>query len=201
MGRWEPGTRSRLAQAGLALFEERGYEQTTVADIAAAAGLTERTFFRYFADKREVLFEGSAVLAESMVAAVVAGTVATAVGIGHPYWATVAAVAPLSAPAAGPRLLRAAHRIVGTLLGLGGLIYAFVTNRRSTREVARRERAERELAAIKAGGAARNPVDELRARFLDRLRARDAGAFNARVDAAMAAPVRLYGELKTGDRY
>jgi AcrR family transcriptional regulator len=38
------------------LFAERGYEQTTVADIAARAGLTERTFFRHFADKREVLF-------------------------------------------------------------------------------------------------------------------------------------------------
>ncbi len=38
------------------LFTERGYEQTTVADIAAHAGLTERTFFRHFADKREVLF-------------------------------------------------------------------------------------------------------------------------------------------------
>jgi uncharacterized membrane protein YccC len=53
------------------------------------------------------------------VAAVVAGSIATAVGIGHPYWATVAAVAPLSAPDTAHRLLRAAHRIVGTLLGLG----------------------------------------------------------------------------------
>lgn len=55
----------------------------------------------------------------SGVAAVVAGSIATAVGIGHPYWATVAAVAPLSAVDTGNRLLRAAHRIVGTLLGLG----------------------------------------------------------------------------------
>lgn len=71
----------------------------------------------------------------------------------------------------------------------------------SREEFERLERAERELAAIKAGGAARSPVDELRARFLERLRWRDAGAFNARVDAAMAAPVRLDGELKTDDRY
>ena len=71
MGRWEPNTRARLEAAALALFEERGYELTTVADIAAAAGLTERTFFRYFADKREVLFGGSAALIERMVAAVV----------------------------------------------------------------------------------------------------------------------------------
>lgn len=70
MGRWEPNARTRLEQAGLALFEERGYEQTTVADIAAAAGLTERTFFRHFADKREVLFSGSVALAELMAQAV-----------------------------------------------------------------------------------------------------------------------------------
>lgn len=56
MGRWEPNAQGRLAQAAMELFSERGYEQTTVADIAARAGLTERTFFRHFADKREVLF-------------------------------------------------------------------------------------------------------------------------------------------------
>jgi len=56
MGRWEPDAQGRLAQAAMELFAERGYEQTTVADIAARAGLTERTFFRHFADKREVLF-------------------------------------------------------------------------------------------------------------------------------------------------
>ena len=42
------------------LYIERGFEQTTVAEIAEPAGLTERTFFRYFADKREVLFWGQA---------------------------------------------------------------------------------------------------------------------------------------------
>ncbi|GAA4191582.1 TetR/AcrR family transcriptional regulator [Gryllotalpicola kribbensis] len=56
MGRWKPDARGRLAQAALELFVERGYESTTVADIAARAGVTERTFFRHFADKREVLF-------------------------------------------------------------------------------------------------------------------------------------------------
>ena len=55
-----PDARGRLEQAALELFEERGYARTTVEDIAARAGLTERTFFRYFTDKREVLFSGSA---------------------------------------------------------------------------------------------------------------------------------------------
>jgi AcrR family transcriptional regulator len=67
MTRWEPDARGRLEQAALALYGERGFEQTTVAEIAARAGLTERTFFRYFADKREVLFAGSADLQELLV--------------------------------------------------------------------------------------------------------------------------------------
>lgn len=67
MGRWEPDARGRLEQAALALYGERGYEQTTVAEIAARAGLTERTFFRHFADKREVLFAGSGALRELIV--------------------------------------------------------------------------------------------------------------------------------------
>ena len=51
------------------LYGERGFEQTTVAEIAKRAGLTERTFFRHFADKREVLFWGSATLQDAMVEA------------------------------------------------------------------------------------------------------------------------------------
>lgn len=56
MARWEPNARDRLVDAALALFHEHGYGRTTVGEIAARAGLTERTFFRYFTDKREVLF-------------------------------------------------------------------------------------------------------------------------------------------------
>ena len=70
MVRWEPGAPGRLRVAAMELFEEHGYEQTTVAEIAERAGLTERTFFRYFADKREVLFFGAADLERSMVEAV-----------------------------------------------------------------------------------------------------------------------------------
>lgn len=58
MGRWEPNAQGRLAAAALDLFVERGYDETTVAAIAERAGLTERTFYRHFADKREVLFGG-----------------------------------------------------------------------------------------------------------------------------------------------
>src|SRR5580658_7613192 len=67
MARWEPDSRGRLEEAALALFGEHGFENTTVADIAARAGLTERTFFRYFADKREVLFSGSGALQDFLV--------------------------------------------------------------------------------------------------------------------------------------
>src|SRR5262245_7540340 len=67
MGRWKPAARGRLEQAALALYGERGFEQTTVAEIAERAGLTERTFFRHFADKREVLFAGAGRLEELLV--------------------------------------------------------------------------------------------------------------------------------------
>ena len=57
----------------MTLFEERGYDQTTAAEIAAAVGVTERTFFRHFGDKREVLFareiEGRALLAQTIAGA------------------------------------------------------------------------------------------------------------------------------------
>jgi AcrR family transcriptional regulator len=70
MGRWEPNAQGRLIQAAMDLYSERGYEQTTVAEVAKRAGLTERTFFRYFADKREVLFFGSEILERAMVESV-----------------------------------------------------------------------------------------------------------------------------------
>ena len=71
MGRWEPDARGRLEKAALDLYNERGYEQTTVVDIATRAGLTERTFFRHFADKREVLFSGAAVFQELFISNIV----------------------------------------------------------------------------------------------------------------------------------
>jgi AcrR family transcriptional regulator len=70
MARWEPNTQERLVRAALDLFSERGFERTTVAEISKRAGLTERTFFRHFADKREVLFGGSQALETVIVTAV-----------------------------------------------------------------------------------------------------------------------------------
>jgi len=70
MSRWEPNARGRLEQAALELYIERGFEQTTVAEIAKRAGLTERTFFRHFADKREVLFAGATSLEDLLVSTV-----------------------------------------------------------------------------------------------------------------------------------
>ncbi|MET0695745.1 MAG: helix-turn-helix domain-containing protein [Propionibacteriaceae bacterium] len=56
MTRWEPNARERLERAALELFVEQGFAETTVPQITTRAGLTTRTFFRHFADKREVLF-------------------------------------------------------------------------------------------------------------------------------------------------
>ncbi len=62
--------RSRLRAAALFLFRERGYDRTTAAEIAERAGVTERTFFRYFADKREVLFDGEVKVRAALVASI-----------------------------------------------------------------------------------------------------------------------------------
>ncbi|MFD7288115.1 TetR/AcrR family transcriptional regulator [Streptomyces sp. NPDC059863] len=86
MGRWEPNARGRLATAALDLYSERGYEQTTVAEIAKRAGLTERTFFNHYADKREVLFATAGEFQDRFV-----GAVSEALG----------SVAPIDALAAG----------------------------------------------------------------------------------------------------
>jgi AcrR family transcriptional regulator len=77
MSRWEPDASGRLVEAAMQLYRERGFDRTTVADIAARAGLTERTFFRYFADKREVLFSGSATLQTFLVDQVASAPVST----------------------------------------------------------------------------------------------------------------------------
>jgi len=78
MARWQPDASGRLQEAALELYGERGFESTTVAEIAERAGLTKRTFFRYFADKREVLFHGSERLAETFATAIAAAPASAA---------------------------------------------------------------------------------------------------------------------------
>src|SRR6478735_2616815 len=72
MGRWEPDAKGRMVSAALDLYSERGFDATTASDIAERAGVTERTFFRHFKDKREVLFDGSATLEHAAYAAILA---------------------------------------------------------------------------------------------------------------------------------
>src|SRR5260370_23155194 len=70
MARWDPGARERLVVAAVDLFTERGYDATTVAQIAERAGVTKSTFFRHFPDKRELLEAGQ----EKAVARLAHGT-------------------------------------------------------------------------------------------------------------------------------
>jgi AcrR family transcriptional regulator len=70
MPRWEPQARDRLRDAALELFLAHGFDNVTVAQITERAGLTRRTFSRYFTDKRDVLFAGSEQLPEVLAAAI-----------------------------------------------------------------------------------------------------------------------------------
>ncbi|MEV4151092.1 TetR/AcrR family transcriptional regulator [Amycolatopsis sp. NPDC049691] len=72
MSRWEPNARERLVRAAVESFLERGYDAVTVAEITERAGLTKRTFFRHFGDKREVLFAGQDVLSGLLADAIAA---------------------------------------------------------------------------------------------------------------------------------
>ncbi len=72
MARWDPDASGRLERAAIELFEQQGFAETTIPEIAARAGVTTRTFFRHFADKREVLFSGEQGLA-TVIADLIAG--------------------------------------------------------------------------------------------------------------------------------
>jgi AcrR family transcriptional regulator len=139
MGRWEPNARGRLAQAAFALYGERGFEQTTVAEIAERAGLTERTFFRHFADKREVLFAGADALRELLVS-----TVAKAPG----------SLAPIDAAATG-------LQAVGVFIQEGGQL----ARQRQAIIASSAELQEREL--IKLASLAAALAEALRRRGVD----------------------------------
>ena len=77
MGRWEDNAVGRLQEAAMELYREPGYDEVTVAEIAERAGLTRRTFFRYFSDKREVLFFGAHKLEAFVVEVVLSAPEAT----------------------------------------------------------------------------------------------------------------------------
>jgi AcrR family transcriptional regulator len=141
MGRWQPDARGRLVQAAFSLYGERGFEQTTVAQIAERAGLTERTFFRHFTDKREVLFAGADALRGVLVS-----TVADA----------PQSFAPIDAAAAG---LQAAATQIQQVQGLG------LAQQRQTIIVASVELQEREL--IKLAALAAALAEALRQRGVD----------------------------------
>lgn len=92
MSRWAPDARLRLVRAALELCTDQGYDTTTVAEIADRAGLTKTTFFRYFPDKREVLFAG-----QGEHARILAEAVAAAPADATPIGAVAAAVSALAA--------------------------------------------------------------------------------------------------------
>jgi AcrR family transcriptional regulator len=110
MPRWEPGSTERLQVAALQLFAERGYETTTVSEIAARAGVARRTFFRHFPDKREVLFAGS--VTDAPETALVAG-IARADAALMPLQMIAAAIAAYDWDGLAPRALqRLRHAVI-----------------------------------------------------------------------------------------
>jgi AcrR family transcriptional regulator len=184
MARWEPNAAERLSRAALDLFAERGYENTTVIDIAERAGLGKTTFFRHFPDKREVLFGGD------KMAALLAGAIAAAPDSAAPLDAVAAAfdaagreafthprrefVARRAAViAANPELLERE-----ALKGLG-LIAAMTDalERRGVPDLTARVAAQLGAVAMKVGydrwidGGAGEEFGEVARRALDELRA------------------------------
>jgi AcrR family transcriptional regulator len=149
MARWEPDAAGRLQEAAYALFRERGYDGTTVEDIAARAGVTARTFFRHFADKREVLFAGS-----NELAAFFGEHIAAAPRSASPLAAIMTAL-----EAAAPQLERPRPQV----------------RERRAMIAAHRELRERELAKLTAMAAAataalvKRGVSELSARLASEL--------------------------------
>jgi AcrR family transcriptional regulator len=107
--RWEPGSRERLQTAALELFAEQGFEKTTVLDIAARAGVTRRTFFRHFPDKREVLFSG--VVTNLPETALVEGIARVDGGLG-PVQMIASAIVDYDWDALAPRPLQRQRQVV-----------------------------------------------------------------------------------------
>jgi AcrR family transcriptional regulator len=183
MVRWEPGATDRLREAALELYVEQGYDETTVAEIAERAGVTARTFFRHFADKREVLFRGSEFLSEGMVAAVhqapaeaspldavtrALDAAAAKLGVDHSY-----AKRRMSVIHANPELM---ERELIKMAGLGNALTAALVER-GTDPTEARLAAEAGIAVFRTGfdrwvaGPRRGDLVTLLADSMDRLRA------------------------------
>lgn len=146
MGRWEPNARGRLARAALELSAEHGYESTTVAEIAAAAGVTERTFYRHFPDKADALFPDNAELLVRL-GAVAAESVAAGQA---PLDAALAAVRTFaSAAAEEPDRVLLGARVIPSVPALAG------------RDLVRQS----QLVGALASALARSGVPELDARL------------------------------------
>lgn len=146
MARSAGNLRVRLQQAALELFRERGYERTSAAEIAARVGVTERTFFRQFADKREVLFEGEAVLRTALTASV--AEAADGLGPLDTLFHAFGSVAPLleeNRPFAKPR-----HEIVSRTPALHERETAKLAALADALAVALRERGVEESRAVLA---------------------------------------------------
>jgi AcrR family transcriptional regulator len=137
MARWEPGARQRMVLAAVDLFTEQGYDATTVAQIAERAGVTKSTFFRHFADKRELLVAGQEVLSQLLAEGIAAAP---------------PAASPLEAVASG---LERASSVMGPMnRDLGSRLKAAIA--------ASSELQERE--ALKSVGLAAAMTSALRAR-------------------------------------
>lgn len=155
MARWDPDSRGRLEEAALALYAERGYEQTTVAEIARRAGLTERTFFRHYADKREVLFASGEEMERRIVDAVAAAPAGAT-----PIEAAAAGLEAAAAMLEGrPEQVRRRHAVISAsaelrereLMKLAGYAAALtgVLRARGVEDTAARLAAEVALAVLR----------------------------------------------------
>jgi AcrR family transcriptional regulator len=113
MPRWEQGSADRLTRAALELFEEQGFESTTVVEIADRARVTSRTFFRYFSDKAEVLFAESERIPAALVQEIL-----DAPDVSEPLHVVTTVLAELDWSGPGMEMQRQRHTVIAANPGL-----------------------------------------------------------------------------------
>src|SRR5215212_4227071 len=113
MPRWKQGSADRLTKAALELFEEQGFENTSVVEIADRARVTTRTFFRYFPDKREVLFAESDRIRTALVQAIL-----DAPDVAEPLQVVTTVLAEFDWSGPGIELQRQRHVVIAANPGL-----------------------------------------------------------------------------------